>query len=95
MSHAATTKSEDGANKRKEFRQRTLRGARIVFNRGFGVFDCTIRNISPHGAMLVFGAVMGVPTHFDLEIAGVHHRHTCTVRWRTERSLGVSFDDVG
>lgn len=85
--------TDDGANKRREHRQRTLKGARIVFNGGYGVYDCTVRNISSHGAMLVFGAVVGIPTHFELVMEEGNVRHHCTVRWRTERAIGVSFDE--
>lgn len=89
-----TPQTVTNADKRKEHRQRTLKAGRIVFNGGYGVFDCTVRNVSPHGAMLIFGTVVGIPTHFDLELDGGRERHPCTVRWRTDRSVGVSFDDA-
>jgi hypothetical protein len=81
-------------NRRAEPRTRTLRRGRIVFNGGYSSFDCTVRDISQSGAKLYFGEHLGVPNHFELIMDGHGPRRPCTVRWRAEHTIGVSFDPV-
>lgn len=71
---------------------RTLKGGRIVFNAGFAVFDCVVRNISEGGAMLQLSGPLGIPRQFELIMDPGSPRRKCTVRWRTENAIGVSFD---
>jgi hypothetical protein len=78
---------------RRERRMRTLKRGRIVFNGGFASFECTVKDLSAGGARLQFGDALGVPQHFDLLIESDHMRKPCTVRWRRDNLLGVSFDD--
>lgn len=80
-------------NRRAARRNRTLKKATIVFNGGFSAFDCIVRNLSDTGAMLQVSS-LGIPTHFELKMDAATLRRPCTVRWRTEAVLGVSFDDV-
>jgi len=84
----------DPWNRRAEPRARTLKSGVIVFHDGHSVFDCTVRNLSSGGAMLLCGDSLGVPSHFDLAIRPSHDRRVCTVRWRHEKALGVSFDTI-
>jgi hypothetical protein len=86
--------SADMENRRAARRNRTLKKATIIFNGGFSAFDCIVRNLSETGAMLQLSA-LGVPTHFELRMDAATSRRPCTVRWRAESALGVSFDDVG
>jgi hypothetical protein len=80
-------------NRRAVRRMRTLKKATIVLNGGYSVYDCVIRNLSETGAMLkVVG--LGIPSHFELVLDAPVPRHPCTVRWRTEDAIGVSFDDA-
>ena len=76
---------------RREPRQRALKSGRIVFNNRYSVFDCTVRNLSPSGAMLIVTG-QGIPDTFDLELEGGSVRHSCRVMWRKEDRLGVAFD---
>lgn len=72
-------------------RQKTLKGARIVFNEGRSTIDCTIRNLSPGGAKLLVTSVVGVPNSFDLVMAN-GERRACRVAWRALKELGVAFE---
>lgn len=76
--------------RRRERRNRTLKGGRIVFNGGFSVVACTIRNLSQGGALLQVPSVVGIPREFDLEMDAAPRR-TCHVMWRTEERIGVAF----
>ena len=78
--------------RRSARRARTLKGGRIIINGGYSGLGCTVRNITEGGAMLQLGETIGVPTRFELEIEPSQPRRQCTVRWRTETHIGVSFD---
>jgi PilZ domain-containing protein len=67
--------------KRREPRTRTLKKARIVFNDGRSVIDCVVRNLSPHGAMLVLPSLLGVPETFELHIDSDGSCHAVRMRW--------------
>jgi hypothetical protein len=84
----------ESENRRRAQRVRTFKGGRIILNRGYSVFDCLVRNLSETGAMLVLSDPFGVPSHFDLEMDAAKARRPCTVRWRTDTAVGVSFDDA-
>jgi hypothetical protein len=83
-----------GAEHRHERRMRVLKTARIVFNGGYSVYDCRIKNLSPGGALLELGSMVGIPTRFEIAFEGDPARRPCTVMWRTDRLMGVSFDDT-
>lgn len=91
--HTGHTSHHD--NRRASPRMRTLKHATIILAGGYSTFECIIRNISATGAMLEMAAPpIGVPGQFNLSTRTQHPFHPCTVRWRAERALGVSFDDV-
>jgi hypothetical protein len=75
---------------RSEPRQRTLKGAVIAFNDLRSTVDCTVRNLSPHGAQLRVASVVGIPDTFELRLAD-GARHQCSVAWRKGHELGVKF----
>ncbi len=78
--------------RRKIQRTRTLKSARIVFNHSSSVIDCTVRNLTNIGACLHVPDSLGVPESFELMFDSAHVRRRCTVVWRTDTKLGVSFD---
>jgi hypothetical protein len=49
-------------------RKRTLKKGRIVFNNRRSVIDCTVRNLSDGGALLLVNSLIGIPDSFDLTI---------------------------
>jgi PAS domain-containing protein len=74
-------------------RSRTLRSGKVAFNYGRSVVDCTVRNLSSHGACLELESVVGIPDTFSLVLAGDPTRHACRMMWRTEHRVGVAFDE--
>lgn len=92
--HAPVNTIANGRNERREPRHRTLKRGLIVFHDGYSAFDCTVRNLSSGGAMLLFGEAVGVPNHFDLAVRPSDTLRPCTVRWRNEIALGLSFDAI-
>jgi hypothetical protein len=79
-------------DRRSETRRRVLKGARVVLDKGFGVFEGVVRNMASNGARIDFGDTSAIPTHFDVVIAGEDVRRRATVRWREMTVLGVSLD---
>jgi PilZ domain len=77
--------------RRRVSRHRTFKSGKIVVHAGRSVFDCTVRNLSSEGALLIVTSLAGIPEKFDLvmETSGEHHR--CQVVWRGENRLGVEF----
>jgi hypothetical protein len=71
-------------------RRRVLKGARIVVNDGFSTFQCTVRNLSEIGAQLRVTSIVGIPDSFQL-VLDDKSSFDCTVIWRRETELGVSF----
>lgn len=87
--------AQKSAERRSERRSRTLKAARIVFNLGRSVFDCTVRNISPSGALLEVQSMVGIPAQFEIIMDQGATRRACSVRWSGRRMLGVQFGDTG
>jgi hypothetical protein len=75
-------------NRRRSPRHATCETARLVFNYRH-VRNCTVRNISDHGACLEVTST-DIPDTFDL-IRDQDSR-TCEVKWRQFHRLGVEFD---
>lgn len=72
-------------------RIRTLKSGKIVFNLHSCVVDCTVRNLTARGALLVVASPLGIPANFELVLEPDHVRHDCRVIWRGENRLGVEF----
>jgi len=79
------------ADRRAAPRRRVLKGARLSFNGGYGALECTVRNESGTGALLVFGETSAVPALFDLTVNGSGGPRAARVRWRTPTLVGVEF----
>ena len=79
---------------RRERRMRVLKSARIIFNGGYTVFDCRVRNLSSGGALLELPSLVGIPTHFEIALDSSGGRRPCTVMWHTNTLMGVAFDDA-
>ncbi|HEX2215348.1 MAG TPA: PilZ domain-containing protein [Xanthobacteraceae bacterium] len=77
--------------RRQELRKRALKTGRVVFNNRYSVMDCTVRNLSRRGALLLVGETHALPDKFVLELDAGAVSHACKVIWRKERQLGVVF----
>ena len=77
--------------RRREPRQRALKTGKIVFNNRGSVIDCTVRNFSDQGAMLLIADPFGIPDAFTLHLESGAVTRDCRVIWREERQLGVAF----
>jgi hypothetical protein len=80
--------------RRKETRLKSLLGGRIGFSRRQSTMDCTVRNISPHGALVVFPHTSLTPTEFTLHIPHRGETHSAKVAWRHHDRAGVTLSNV-
>ncbi len=77
--------------RRKKPRMRALKSGKIIFNLRSCVVDCTVRNLTGEGALLVVPSLVGIPDSFELVVAPDQARRNCRVTWRGEGRLGVTF----
>lgn len=77
--------------RRRVSRLRTLKSGKIVVRAHSSVFDCTVRNLSPQGALLVVAGLAGIPDKFELLVEATGEQHPCRVIWRGKDRLGVEF----
>ena len=87
----AEAPAED-AQRRTAARQKTLIGAKVVFNDMMSVYDCAIRDLSERGARVKLNAAVQVPQVFLLRFGDGQVRR-CKVRRRIALELGVEFLD--
>jgi hypothetical protein len=52
--------------RRRSARSRTLIGGKVIFNQRQSTLDCTVRNLSEDGALLVFPSSVVLPGLFEL-----------------------------
>jgi hypothetical protein len=76
--------------RRKSPRTRTLKSGRIVFTNRSSVVNCTIRNLSAGGCLLL-ADVTNVPERFTLIMDAEKTEHACAVAWRGDGRIGVRF----
>lgn len=77
--------------RRSVVRMRQYKGGRLVFNEGYGSYDCLIRNISTDGAKLQFEGHSALPELVQLLVPGDGVTYNSQVIWRTSREIGVRF----
>ena len=77
--------------KRRFPRHRTLKSGKIVVQSGRSVIDCTVRNLSAGGALLLVRSLAAIPEKFDLVLESSGEHHVCRVAWRGPDRLGVEF----
>ncbi len=80
--------------RRKEQRQKSLLGGKVVFGRLQSVMDCTVRNISPHGALVVFEHTALTPAEFMLRIPYRDVAYSAKLVWRQRDRAGVKLSDA-
>ena len=76
---------------RRNPRSRVLKAGQIRF--GQSAVDCLIRNISATGACLELRSPLWFPDSFVLEMTSDGSARHCTIVWRKDGRIGVTFDD--
>lgn len=81
-----------GEEKRRHPRRRVLKSGKIAFNGRHSVFDCTVRNLSDGGALLLFPRPPVLPAAFELRLED-GTIHECRQAWQSMTAMGVAFLD--
>jgi hypothetical protein len=90
MSFPAT---KDGADRRSEPRHRALMSGKIVHSGGGGSFDCTLRDMSDHGAQASIRGDQHLPADCYLIVVRTGHAHPAQLAWRVGERMGLKFGE--
>lgn len=74
-------------------RQRTLLGARVVFNNRRSTLDCVVRNLSDAGALILISDAVALPAVFELEIEHKRRIYGARFRWRDGERVGIALNE--
>jgi hypothetical protein len=77
-------------DRRREPRRRSLLGGSISFDKGQSTMDCVVRNISGHGALVVFPYAVITPGELMLQIPHRGELHAAKVVWRKGDRTGLA-----
>ena len=83
-----------GADRRSEQRRRSLMTGKIVHSGGRGSFDCTLRDLSDHGAQVSFTGDQRCPDDSYLIVVRTGQAHVTRVAWRRGDRMGLIFGDT-
>ncbi len=90
------TKNDEGAesvgasDRRLDARRKTLKSAKIIFNKRQSVIDCFVRDLSETGAKLMLPDMIPIPKQFKLVL---HDGtvHGCEIMRINGKEVGVRF----
>ncbi|WP_186419029.1 PilZ domain-containing protein [Bosea sp. CS1GBMeth4] len=77
--------------RRRSARTRTFIGGKVIFNQRQSTLDCTVRNLSDDGALLVFPDSVTLPDLFELYFPLKRESRMARSRWRDGDRIGVAF----
>jgi hypothetical protein len=80
--------------RRTSARQRSFLRGRILLNNRQVVLDCLVRDLSEHGAKLIFPENPGIPDVLELHIPQKEQTLRAHVQWRDGKEVGVTFAPV-
>lgn len=73
---------------------RTLLAGKVIFNFGQSTIDCVVRRMSESGATLELENGIGIPESFQLSLTSQRKLVPCKLAWRSEKQVGVTFDEA-
>ena len=82
--------SESDSNRRITLRKKTLKSAKIVFNKKQSVLDCFVRDVSDTGAKLQVADLVAIPRSFTLMLND-GSSHECERVRAQGTEIGVRF----
>jgi PilZ domain len=76
-------------------RKKSFLQGRVFYNQHRSSVDCLVRDISEHGAKLVFSDAVSIPDVVDLYLPAKDEVHRIRVQWRKGDEMGVDFGVAG
>lgn len=80
--------------RRIEPRQRTFLGGKLVFGAQDLTADCTIRNLSGHGAKIQCSLTPNLPPDLWVVVIKQALAHRATIAWRRGEEFGARFHEA-
>jgi hypothetical protein len=78
--------------RRKHTRHRSLLGGRVAYNNNQCTIDGTLRNVSPEGALIVFGNPTTTPPEVILSVPNRQELRRARVVWSTNDRAGLELE---
>jgi hypothetical protein len=82
------------SERRGGVRRRVLKGAVMIFNRGYSTFECVVRNESDGGAKLSLAETFALPKTFTLTVMAEEQGRVVDIVWRSASEIGVRYRDT-
>ena len=82
------------SERRHVLRQKSFLRGCVYFNKQRGALDCLIRDLSEHGARIIFSEAVNVPDVVDLYIPQKEQTVRAHVQWRHGDEIGLAFPDA-
>ena len=82
------------AERRRTQRQKSFLRGCVYFNKRRNALDCLIRDLSEHGARIIFSENVSVPDQVDLYIPQKEQTVRARVQWRHGDEIGLAFPDA-
>src|SRR4051812_20132569 len=79
------------AERRSKARQKSFLRGRVFFNNRRHSADCLVRDMSDHGAKLVFADAVVLPDVIELHLSNKDAIQRAEVQWRRGKEVGVGF----
>jgi len=79
--------------RRRAQRLRVLKAGKVIITDWVAV-DCTVRDISPHGARLEFDQPVDLPSEFTLRVVSADLTIPAATAWQRKLEAGVRFTGV-
>lgn len=86
---------ETVSERRRSARHRTFIGGQIIFNQRQSTLDCTVRNLSDDGALIVLSDSVVTPELFELYFPLKREHRMARSCWRDGERQGVEFTGSG
>jgi hypothetical protein len=80
--------------RRNSARKRSFLQGRVYYNQRRSSVDCLVRDISEHGAKLVFSDAVSLPDAVDLYLPAKDEIRPIRIQWRRGEEMGVDFTEA-
>jgi hypothetical protein len=80
--------------RRTSARKKSFLRGRVMYNNRQSAIECLIRDVSEHGANLIFSDTASIPETVELYIPQKDQTFRAHVQWRSGGEVGVAFGEA-
>lgn len=77
--------------RRRSVRSRSFIGGQLIFNQRRSTLDCTVRNLSDMGALILLSDAVTVPDVVELYLPQKRESRMARICWRDRERAGIEF----